>query len=100
MRYTVYFSTLTRRFTLLRLAYGPIYASMNDYMQLRMGIPADQIPILRRVYFRYLWDNAARVAKHYTIDTDEFLRYVHDLPIEQVLVADQDLRDVDQFTSR
>ena len=95
MRYTCVFFDLDE--TLYPSATGlwvSIRNRMNDYMRLRMGIPADQIPILRRVYFDTYGTTLRGLQKHYAIDTDEFLEYVHDLPIEQVLVADQDLRNM------
>jgi pyrimidine 5'-nucleotidase len=67
---------------------------MNDYMQVQMGIPADQIPIIRRVYFNTYGTTLRGLQIHYQIDPDDFLAYVHDLPIEEVLTADQELHDM------
>jgi len=92
MRYTCVFFDLDE--TLYPSSTGlwsNIRDRMNDYMRVQLGIPADQIPIIRRFYFDTYGTTLRGLQIHYKIDTDDFLAFVHDLPIEEVLKADQEL---------
>lgn len=95
MRYTCVFFDLDE--TLYPSSTGlwsNIRDRMNDYMRVQLGIPADQIPIIRRFYFDTYGTTLRGLQIHYKIDTDDFLAFVHDLPIEEVLKADQELHNM------
>lgn len=72
--------------------WAEIRKRMNDYMLYRMQLPADQIPTIRRTFFETYGTTLRGLQIHYQIDTDDFLAYVHDLAVEEVLHPDAELR--------
>jgi putative hydrolase of the HAD superfamily len=67
---------------------------MNDYMRERMNIPADEIPKLREKYYLQYGTTLHGLQKHYQIDVDDYLAYVHDLPLSNYLTPDPVQRSV------
>jgi len=70
---------------------GEIGNRMNRYMVERLGIDAEDVS-RRRVAFLKTWGttlNALR--RHYSVDPDEFLDFVHDIPLERFLQKDPEL---------
>ena len=67
---------------------------MNDYMRERMNIPADEIPALREKYFLQYGTTLNGLQKHHQIDVDDYLAYVHDLPLGDYLTPDPAQRSV------
>ena len=63
-------------------------------MRLRLGIPTDQIPILRQVYFQTYGTTLLGLQYNFQIDPKDFLAFVHDLPIEEMLSPDSALCDM------
>jgi putative hydrolase of the HAD superfamily len=69
-----------------------IGARMGEYICLRLGVTPEEAHALRRRY----WDEYGTtlrglyVEKH--IDPDDYLRYVHDLPLEKFIQPDARLR--------
>jgi putative hydrolase of the HAD superfamily len=61
---------------------------MNDYMRERMNIPADEIPQLREKYYLQYGTTLLGLRKHHNINVDDFLAYVHDLPLGDFLTPD------------
>jgi putative hydrolase of the HAD superfamily len=61
---------------------------MNDYMRERMNIPADEIPALREKYYLQYGTTLHGLQKHHQIDVDDYLAYVHDLPLGNYLTPD------------
>ena len=64
---------------------------INDYMQERLNIPPDEIPTLRRTYYRNYGTTLRGLQIHYDIDADDFLAYVHNLPIDLLIQPDPEL---------
>lgn len=62
-----------------------IRSRMSQYMLERVGIPADQIPELRRSYYTDYGTTLRGLQIHYGVDAEEYLDYVHDLPLERYL---------------
>ncbi len=69
---------------------------MSRYMVERMGIPAGDVPRLREKYFREYGTTLRGLQAHHTVDTQDFLAYVHDVrltdyigpdPIQQSVLA-------------
>ncbi|MEA3440324.1 MAG: pyrimidine 5'-nucleotidase [Chloroflexota bacterium] len=58
---------------------------MSTYMAERLGIPWEQIPDLRRSYFETYGTTMRGLQIHYNIDPDDYLVYVHDLPLEEYI---------------
>ena len=65
---------------------------MNDYMLEVLRIPPEQVAILRRQYFEAYGTTLRGLQIHYQVDADDFLAYVHDLPVESILSPDAELR--------
>jgi putative hydrolase of the HAD superfamily len=65
---------------------------MNRYMVEVMGMPQADVPAIRRFYYETYGTTLRGLQKHYQVDADEFLAYVHDLPIPQFVPPDPALR--------
>jgi len=64
------------------------------YMERKMGLPPDEVAELRRRYYEIYGTTLRGLQLHHQIDTDEFLAFVHDLPIKQMVQPDPDLREM------
>ena len=67
---------------------------MNSYMRERMNFPEDQIATVREKYFLQYGTTMRGLQANHKIDTDDFLAYVHDLPLKEYLTPDPTLRSV------
>lgn len=65
---------------------------MSAFMAKRLGLPLDEIPDLRRSYFETYGTTLRGLQKHYQVDAEEYLAYVHDLPLESFLKPAPELR--------
>jgi len=61
---------------------------MNSYMDQRMGIPKAEIPRLREKYFREYGTTLRGLQAKHNVDVQDFLAYVHDLPLKDYLHPD------------
>jgi putative hydrolase of the HAD superfamily len=55
------------------------------YIETHLGLPTEQAEELRIAYFRDYGTTMRGLQIHHQIDTDEFLDYVHDIPIERYI---------------
>ena len=67
---------------------------MSTYMAERLGLSWDEIPELRRSYYQKYGTTMRGLQTHYGIDPDEYLEYVHDLPLEHYLQPNLELREM------
>lgn len=67
---------------------------INDYMRLRLGIPASQVLELRERYYRRYGTTSRGLYRHHHLDVHDYLVYVHDLPVEEYLLPDPFLDEV------
>ncbi len=67
---------------------------MNVYMHERLGIPWEEIPHLREAYFTQYGTTLRGLKAHHGVDEQDFLAFVHDLPLERYLKPDPQLRQV------
>jgi putative hydrolase of the HAD superfamily len=67
---------------------------MNDYMRRHLDIPENEIPPLREKYFLQYGTTLRGLQAHHNIDTQEYLAYVHDLPLRDYLIPDPDQRSI------
>ena len=67
---------------------------MNSYMRERMNFPEDQIATVREKYFLQYGTTMRGLQANHKIDTEDFLAYVHDLPLKDYLTPDPTLRSV------
>ncbi len=65
-----------------------IKGRMNEYMREKMNIPADKIPELREKYFMQYGTTMRGLQANHNINSDDFLAYVHDLPLGNYLTPD------------
>ena len=67
---------------------------MNAYMRERVGISAEDVPILREKYFREYGTTMHGLQIHHGLNAADYLAYVHDLPLEKFLAPDPVQREV------
>ena len=63
---------------------------MNSYMDERMHIPRDEIPRLREKYFREYGTTLRGLQANHKVDVQDYLAYVHDLPLKDYLHPESD----------
>jgi putative hydrolase of the HAD superfamily len=67
---------------------------ITTYMRERMGFPPGQIEQLRELYFQEYGTTLRGLQANYNVDIDEYLAFVHDVPLEQHLHPDLELRSI------
>ncbi len=67
---------------------------MNLYMREHMDISEEEIPVLREKYFMQYGTTLRGLQAHHNINTDDFLAFVHDLPLETYLTHDPLQREI------
>jgi pyrimidine 5'-nucleotidase len=67
---------------------------MNEYMQKILNLPLPEIVKLRQSYLEQYGTTLRGLQAHYKVDTDEYLAYVHDLPLEKFINPDPELRKI------
>jgi putative hydrolase of the HAD superfamily len=67
---------------------------MNTYMQRFIDLPASEIVRLRQGYLEKYGTTLRGLQAHYEVDRDEYLAYVHDLPLEQFIQPNPYLRNL------
>ncbi|MBN1535297.1 MAG: pyrimidine 5'-nucleotidase [Anaerolineales bacterium] len=65
---------------------------MGQYMHECIGLPKSDVPAIRRHYFKTYGTTLRGLQLHYHIDTDEYLTYVHDLPVSDFIKPDPILK--------
>lgn len=74
--------------------WGAISIRMNQYMHNELGIPEVKVPVLRNKFFEQYGTTLRGLQSRYEVDADEYLAYVHDIPVEKYLNPDNELRKV------
>jgi putative hydrolase of the HAD superfamily len=72
--------------------WGEIRKRIDIYLQDRMGFPPDQIATLRENYFMQYGTTLRGLQAHHNVNTEEYLAFVHDVPLAHYLRADPELR--------
>jgi putative hydrolase of the HAD superfamily len=67
---------------------------MNLYMQRLIDLPLPEIVSIRQGYLEQYGTTLRGLQSHYDVDRDEYLAFVHDLPLENYIQPDPDLRDM------
>jgi putative hydrolase of the HAD superfamily len=67
---------------------------MNSYMQKFINLPLPEIVHMRQDYLEKYGTTLRGLQAHYEVDTDEYLAYVHDLPLEDFIRPDSKLKQV------
>ena len=58
---------------------------MNEYMSSRLQLADTEVSELRRHYYETYGTTLRGLQLHHGVDTDDFLAYVHDLPLEKFI---------------
>ena len=64
---------------------------MSEFMVERLGLSMEEVVPLRRRYYETYGTTLRGLQKHYQVDADDFLAYVHDLPLERYIQPNADL---------
>ena len=67
---------------------------MNDYMRKLFDLPDEALTAMRQHYFMTYGTTLRGLQMNHQVDTEEFLRYVHDLPVNDYLKPDPQLRSL------
>jgi putative hydrolase of the HAD superfamily len=65
---------------------------MSVYMHEKLGIDWEAIPAIRESYFKEYGTTLRGLQAHYTLDMDEYLQFVHDIPLNDFLQPDGQLK--------
>ena len=71
-----------------------IKGRMNLYMIERLGIPESDVPFLREQYFKMYGTTLRGLEERHKVDREDFLAFVHDLPLQEYLKPNPGLREV------
>jgi putative hydrolase of the HAD superfamily len=71
-----------------------IQERMGFFMEERLGLSPEVIPALRRQYYQTYGTTLRGLQTYHQVDADDFLTYVHDLPVEQFLQPAPRLREI------
>jgi pyrimidine 5'-nucleotidase len=69
-----------------------IRLKIDEYMRERMAIPEAEIPKLREHYYLNYGTTLRGLQTHYGIEAEDYLNFVHDLPLNDYLKPDPALR--------
>jgi putative hydrolase of the HAD superfamily len=67
---------------------------MTLYMVKRLGLPENDVPFLREQYFKMYGTTLRGLEARHNVDKEDFLAFVHDLPLKEYLRPDPVLREV------
>ena len=74
--------------------WAAIGGRINLYLHERMGFPLEKIESLRDGYFREYGTTLRGLQANYPVDMEDYLAFVHDVPLEHHLHPDPELRRV------
>ena len=67
---------------------------MCQYMCERLFIPEVDVPVLREQYFKMYGTTLRGLQERHSVNTEEYLAYVHDVPLKEYLKPDPLVREV------
>ena len=67
---------------------------MNLYMVERLGLPAAEVPKMRAGYYKRYGTTLRGLQKNFQVDAEDYLAFVHDLPLEQYLQPAPRLKEI------
>jgi putative hydrolase of the HAD superfamily len=74
--------------------WNAIRERINIYLRDRMGFPLEQIEVLRDQFFREYGTTLRGLQANYKVDIEDYLAFVHNVPLEVHLHPDSELREV------
>ena len=72
--------------------WGEIGGRINRYMVERLGFPPEQVVAIREKYFREYGTTLRGLQANHQVDMNEYLAFVHDVPLSRYLRPDPSLR--------
>lgn len=67
---------------------------MSKYMIEKLGLSPDEVARLREYYYHTYGTTLRGLQHDYQIDADEYLRYVHNIPLEKYLKPNRKLKEM------
>jgi len=67
---------------------------MTDYLRDTLGFAPDEIQEIRQSYYENYGTTLRGLQTHHEVDEDDYLAYVHDLPLEEFISPDPRLRSM------
>jgi putative hydrolase of the HAD superfamily len=67
---------------------------MGRYMWERLNLPQEDVPRIRKYYFETYGTTLRGLQIHHGVDVDEYLSYVHDLPLHAFIHADPAMKEM------
>jgi len=74
--------------------WAAIKERMNIYMRDMLQIPADEVPALREQYYKMYGTTLRGLQARHTVDVDDFLAFVHDVPLQDILTPNPLQREI------
>jgi len=71
-----------------------IRTRMQKYMLEEMNISPDEVPVLRNRLWRQYGTTLRGLKAEFEVDEEDFLAYVHDVPMEEHIIVDTELRNM------
>ena len=67
---------------------------MSQYMLERLKLPSEKVPGMRKQYYETYGTTLRGLQIHHSVDPDDYLAFVHDLPLEEYLQPQPELRKI------
>lgn len=67
---------------------------MNQFLLDQLKFPEDEVGEIRRTYYEAYGTTLRGLQLNHSVDADQYLAYVHDLPIEDYISPDPDLHNL------
>jgi len=74
--------------------WAAIRGRISSYMHEQLGISMDEVPLLRQHYLEAYGTALRGLQHHYPVDSEDYLAYVHDLPLEEYIHPNPALGDM------
>jgi putative hydrolase of the HAD superfamily len=71
-----------------------IAARMNEYIHVQLNLPPEEVSTLRRHYYESYGTTLRGLQLHHQVDANDYLAYVHDLPLEDYIHPDPQLHQL------
>ena len=71
-----------------------IAARMNEYIQVQLNLPPEEVTKLRLHYYESYGTTLRGLQIHHQVDANDYLAYVHDLPLEDYIHPDPQLHQL------
>lgn len=76
--------------------WGNVRERISLYMREQLGIPAEDAPAMRQQYLEQYGTTLLGLHHHYSLNVEEFLDFVHDLPLRDYIQPNPELRAIIQ----